>query len=146
MKIYLLKDLQGKGKKGEIVDLNDGYARNFVLKNGIGKIADSTVISQVQSQKQSADFHKAEEIAAIKKLIDRLGGCLVALKVKTGINGKTFGSITGAEIAGELLKLGFDIDRKSLVFEPIKGVGEYIIKVKFNHGLTGQFNLSVVEG
>jgi large subunit ribosomal protein L9 len=146
MKIYLLKDLPGKGKKGEIVELNDGYARNFVIKNGIGKAADNAIISQVQSQKQSADFHKAQEIAVIKKICERLEGITLFMCVKTGINGKVFGSITGAEIAGELSKHGFEIDKKSLVFEPIKGTGEYKIKVRFEHGLSGQFNLSVTEG
>jgi large subunit ribosomal protein L9 len=145
MKVFLLKDLDKKGKKGEIIELNDGYARNFVIKNGIGKPADNTLISQVQSKKQSENFHKVEEIAAIKKLCEKLLGVFVNVRIKTGMNGKTFGSVTAAEIAEELKKLGFDIDKKNLVMPTIKGVGEYIIKVKFNYGIMGEFNVSVSE-
>ena len=144
MQIYLLKDLPGKGKAGEIINVNDGYGRNFVIRNGIGQMADNSLVSQVKSQKQSSDFHKQEEIAAIKKICGNLESVKITVNVKTGVNGRMFGTVTGAEIAGELSKLGFDIDKRNLVLPQIKEPGMYTAKVKFNYGLTADFAIEVI--
>ncbi|MDR0462351.1 MAG: 50S ribosomal protein L9 [Christensenellaceae bacterium] len=146
MQIYLLKDVAGKGKRGEVISVNDGYGKNFLVKNGYGKVADNSVMSQVNSKKQSITFHKEQDIEATKKICARLEGVTVTIIAKMGANGKMFGGITGTEIAGELNKQGFEIDKKDLVFDAIRGIGEYKIKVKFNHGLTAQFALRVTEG
>ena len=146
MQVYLLKDLSGKGKAGEIINVNDGYAKNFIIKNGIGKPVDNSVRTAVESKQQSLAFHKSEEIAAIKEICKRLSGVTITIFVKVGTTGKLFGSITGQEIAAELNKQGFNIDKKNLVFEPIKEVGTYKIKVKFNYGLESLFLLEVKNG
>jgi len=145
MQIYLIKDLPGKGKAGEIITVNDGYGRNFVIKNGFGRIVDNAVLSQVKAKQDSNAFHRAEEIAAIKDTIARLEETTVKISVKAGSNGKMFGSVTGQEIAAELGKIGFNIEKKNLVFETIKEIGSYKVKVKFNHGLVGNFDLEVVN-
>ena len=145
MQIYLLKDVPGKGKRGEIINVNDGYGRNYLIKNGMGKIADNAAIAHVQSTKQSQDFHTAAEIAKIKGICSGLQNVTVTIRRKIGANGKMFGGITGAEISELLKKQNFDIDKKNLVFETIKEVGEYKIKAKFNHGLSATFGLTVAE-
>ena len=139
MQVYLLKDVPGKGKAGEVITVNDGYGRNFLVKQGMARVADSGVLSSVKAKADSQSFHKEQEIQAIKDVIKRLETAVVALSVKKGANGKVFGSITGEQIAAGLKALGFDIDKKNLVFDTIKDVGEYKIKVKFNHGLSGGF-------
>jgi len=147
VQIFLLKDLPGKGKKGEIINVNDGYGKNFLIKNGIGKPVDNSVRTQVEARTQSTAFHKAEEIAAIKELCKKLENARVKLAVKVGENGKMFGSVTGQEIAHELDKQGYNkVDKKNLVFDPIKGLGTYKIKVKFAYSLETQINVEVVNG
>jgi large subunit ribosomal protein L9 len=146
MQIFLIKDLSGHGKAGEIINVNEGYGRNFVIKNGFGRIVNKAIATEIHAQMASANFHKNQEIAEIKKVIDRLKSVRVSVRATIGANGKMFGGITGQEICAELKNLGFEIDKKSLSFEPIKSAGEYIIKVKFNHGLACEFVLNVVGG
>jgi len=145
MQIYLIKDLPGKGKAGDIVNVNDGYGRNFVIKNGFGKVVDNAVLSQVKAKQQSCEFHKQEDIAAVKEICKRLEQIKVTMSRKVGANGKMFGAVTASEIMAEVNKLGFSIDKKNLVTETIKDLGSYKIKVKFNHGLSAEFMLEVIE-
>ena len=144
MQVYLLKDLPGKGRAGEIINVNDGYGRNFIIKNGVGRAVDNAVLTHVRAQKESSAFHKGEEVGAIKAVIARLGDAKVTIPARIGGGGKMFGTITSVEIAAALGKLGILVDKKNLVFDTIKEAGEYIIKVKFNHGLSGKFILEVV--
>jgi len=142
MQVYLLKDLPGKGKKGEIINVNDGYGRNFIIKNKIGALADNSVRSQVQSKGESQAYHTEQDIKAIKETIARLSATSVTIQMPAGQGGKLFGSITTAEIAAHLE--GFSIDKKNILFtEPIKVAGTYKIKVKFPHSLEGFFTLIV---
>ena len=144
MQIFLLKDLPGKGKAGEVINVNDGYGRNFIIKNGIGRAADNATLSHVKAKKESDNFRKQEDIALTKESIKELEALKVTISCKVGANGKMFGAITSTEVAGELSKLGFNIDKKNLVFENIKDPGVYRIKAKFNHGLSGEFILEVI--
>jgi large subunit ribosomal protein L9 len=146
MQIYLIKDLPGKGKAGEIISVNDGYGRNFIIKNGIGRSADGAILAQVKAKQQSDAFHKAREVAEIKKVCGELEKTVVRLAVKVGAGGKMYGAVTGHEISGALLKLGFKIDKKNLVHGTVKELGTYIIKVKFNYGLMSNFTLEVING
>ena len=146
MQIYLLKDLPGKGRAGDIINVNDGYGKNFLIKNGIGKAADNAVLSQVKAQQESAAFRKNEEITAIKALLEKLKDTVVRIDVKIGANGKMFGAVTGGEIAAALSKQGYEVDKKNFIFEPIKELGSYKVKIRFAHGLEGQFVLEVNSG
>ena len=146
MQIYLIKDLPGKGHSGEIINVNDGYGKNFLIKNGIGRAVDSGVMAQVKARKDSENFHKAEEIAAIKKTCKELETECVTIAVKVGENGKMFGSVTSQEISSALNARGYKIDKKHFVFEPIKTIGIYKIKVKFSYGLESVFALEVTNG
>lgn len=144
MQIFLLKDLKGHGKAGDIVALNDGYAKNFVIKNKIGRPVDNAILSQIKSKTESDNFHKQTEIAEIKEIIAKLDATPIKLTAKVGANGKLFGSITATELAAELAKSGIEIDKRHIVLpEPVKTVGAYKILVKFPHGLNGNINLIV---
>jgi large subunit ribosomal protein L9 len=144
MRIYLLKDLKGHGKKGDIVVLNDGYAKNFVIKNKIGQAVDSTLLSQIKSKNESDEFRKQTEIAEINKIIKKIAETPVTITAKAGANGKLFGSITAAELSAELQKSGITVDKRQIVLpEPIKAAGAYKISVKFPYGLNGAITLLV---
>lgn len=146
MQIYLLKDLKGHGKAGDIVNLNDGYARNFVIKNGIGRVVDNAVLSDIKAKAASRDYQTQTEIAAIKAQIDALSKTTVTLRVKVGANQKLFGAITATEVAEALSQQGIILDKRHLVMTaPIKTTGTYKLNVKYNHNLTGVVTL-IVEG
>ncbi len=146
MQIYLLKDLKGHGKAGEIVNLNDGYAKNFVLKNKIGKLVDNTVLSDMKAKAESNAFKNQTEIAAIKAQIEQLKQTPVTLHGKVGANQKLFGSITATEISNALAEKGIHVDKHLIIIpEPIKAIGTYKITIKYNHQLTGTVTVHVEE-
>lgn len=146
MQIYLLKDLKGHGKAGDIVNLHEGYAKNFVLKNKIGKVVDNAVLSDIKAKNDSVNFKNQTEIAAIKELIAKLKNTTVTLRGKVGANGKLFGSITTAEVADALAEQGIAIDKRHIEFNaPIKATGTYNVNIKFNHNLSGAVTLMVEE-
>ena len=146
MQIYLIKDLKGHGKAGEIVNLNDGYAKNFVIKNKIGKPVDNAVLSEMKAKADSASFKSQTEIAAIKEQIEKLKQTPVTIYGKVGANQKLFGSITATEIADALAAKGITLDKRLIVIpEPIKATGTYNITIKYNHQLTGNLTVNVED-
>lgn len=146
MQIYLIKDLKGHGKAGEIVNLNDGYAKNFVIKNKIGKAVDNAVLSDIKAKADSQAYKNQTEIAAIQAQIAQLKQTPVTLHCKVGANQKLFGSITATEIADALSAKGITVDKRLLVItEPIKTTGTYHVTVKYNHQLTGTITVQVEE-
>ena len=147
MQIYLLKDLpEKKAKAGEIINVNDGYGKNFLIKNKIGVLADSSIIAKVKAKAQSDDFHTQQEKQRIREVIARLSDAEVIIKAKVG-DGKLFGSVTGGEIATELKSMGFEIEKRDILMaEPIKSLGTYKLRIKFAHSLEGVVTVSVISG
>lgn len=146
MQIYLIKDLKGHGKAGQIVNLNDGYAKNFVIKNKIGKPVDNAVLSDMKAKADSVAFKNQTEIAEIKAQIEQLKQTPITLHCKVGANQKLFGSITGAEISAALAEKGVNVDKRLIVIaEPIKAIGTYNVTVKYSHQLTGTVKVTVEE-
>ena len=146
MQIYLLKDLKGHGNAGEIVNLNDGYAKNFVIKNNIGKVVDNQTLAEMKAKKESDKFKYEQEIESIKKRIARLNATQIVISVKVGENGKLFGGITAADIAHKMAGEGIVIDKRAIqLHEAIKTTGSYKINVKFAHNLQGDISV-IVEG
>lgn len=132
MKVVLLKDVKGSGKAGEIVNVNEGYARNFLIPKGLGKEADKQTLNEVKI-KQGAAAHKKElEIADAKAIAKRLEELTVTVIGKAGANGKLFGAITNKEVAEALEKEhGIAIDKKKInISEQIKSAGIYNVSVK----------------
>ena len=145
MKVVLLKDVKGTGKKGEIKEVADGYASNFLFKNGLAKRADNSALSENAIQKSAIAFHKQEEIKAAKELAKTLQGKTVTLKIKCGENGKMFGSVTSKEIAEELEKINIKLDKKKIdLKEPIKLIGIYKVTAKVYPEISATFNVEVL--
>ena len=147
MKVILLQDVKGQGKKGEVVDVNEGYARNFLVKKGLAEIATAAKLNDISMKKSAADFHKAEEIKATKELAKTLNGQKFDVKIKAGQNGKVFGSVTSANISDSLAAAGYAVDKKKIVVQnPIKNLGTYEIELKLMEGIGCKINIEVIAG
>lgn len=145
MKVILLQDVKGQGKKGEVVDVNEGYARNFLIKKGLAEIATAAKLNDISMKKSAADFHKAEEIKATKELAKTLNGQKFNVKIKAGQNGKVFGSVTSANISDALAEAGYAVDKKKIVVQnPIKNLGTYEIELKLMEGIGCKINIEVI--
>ncbi len=144
MKIILLQDVKGQGKKGEVVDVNEGYARNFLIKKGLAEVATATKINEHNQKKASADFHRAEEVKAMQALAKEIYGKTFTVKIKAGQSGKVFGSVTGANIAEALAGAGYEVDKKKIVLaQPIKNVGSYEVELKLMEGIQSKINVVI---
>lgn len=144
MKVVLLTDVRGTGKKGEIKEVADGYANNFLIKTGKAKIADRSTISENQNRKEAESFHKETLRQEAVTLGEKLKNQKVSLGIKCGENGKTFGSISAKEIADELNKLGFNIDKRKIVLNcPIKSEGMYEISIKLHPTVTAKIKVEI---
>ncbi len=144
MKVVLLKDVKGTGKKGEIKEVSDGFAKNFLFKNGSARLADNSAINENKIQKDAAKYHKQQEILAAKELAKKIEGKKVVLKIKCGENGKTFGSISSKEISDGLAKLGITLDKKKIELkEPIKTVGIFNITARVYPEISAKFTVEV---
>lgn len=139
MKVILLQDVKGQGKKGEVKDVNEGYARNFLVKKGLAEIATASKLNDITQKKSAADFHKAEEIKATKLLAEEIKGKTFTVKIKAGQNGKVFGSVTGGNISDALAAAGYNIDKKKIIVpQPIKTLGTYDIDLKLMEGVSSK--------
>ncbi len=144
MKIILLQDVKGQGKKGEVVDVNEGYARNFLIKKGFAEAATAAKLNDINQKKASADFHRAEEVKATGQLAAEIKGKAFTVKIKAGQGGKVFGSVTAQNVADALVSAGYDVDKKKVVLtQPIKNVGTYDVDLKFMEGITTKIKLVV---
>ena len=145
MKVVLLKDVKGTGKKGEIKEVSDGYAKNFLLKTGSAKMADNSAISENKNKQVANTYHKQQELEKAKALQKEINGKQITLKIKCGENGKTFGSVTGKEIADALEKLGFAIDKKKVELkEPIKTLGSYQVSIRVYPEIVAKITVEVI--
>ena len=146
MKVVLLQDVKGKGKKGELCNVSDGYARNFLFPKKLAIEADNAALNELKNREESAAHHKKEEIAAAKETAAKLDGKTVSITAKAGAGGKLFGSVTSKEIAAEIkAKLGIEIDRKKMNVADIKNFGEYTAEIKLYQGVTAKITVKVSE-
>lgn len=147
MKVILLQDVKSLGKKDDIVDVSDGYARNFVLPKKLGVEATSKNLNDLKLKKANEDKIAAQKLADAQELAEKLKDESVTLSMKVGEGGRTFGSISSKEIAEAMKKqLGYDIDKKKIVIrEPIKTIGTTIIDIKLHSKVTAKFSVKVVE-
>lgn len=145
MKLILLEDVKGVGKKGDIVNKNDGYAINFLIPKKLAVEATNANLNDLELKKKSEAKRKKEELEEAKRLGAELNDKVVKVKVKAGENGKVFGSVTNKEIASALLEqTGIDIDKKKISFDdPIKMVGRRIVKVKLHPQVTVELTVEI---
>ena len=144
MKVLLLQDVKPQGKKGDIVEVNDGYARNFLIRRGLAKEATASVINENNQRRAADEKRRKEELEAAKQAADRLNGTTVEIAIRCGENGKPFGAVTAKEIADKLSQMGYDVDKKKVVLkDAIKMVGNYHVELKLHPGVTAKVVVAV---
>jgi large subunit ribosomal protein L9 len=147
MKVVLLADVKGTGKKGELVNVSDGFARNYLFPRKLAKEANTQVMNEIKSAEEAREFHIRKETEDARKIADEINGKTLKLKAKSGQGGKLFGSITSKEIAEEL-KRSFHIDidkRKIALNSEIKAYGTYECELKLYTGVSAKIFVSVGE-
>jgi large subunit ribosomal protein L9 len=146
MKIILRKDHEKLGQAGSIVDVKDGFARNFLIPRGIAFPADEGHMRALEEEKKQAARRANKELKSSEKLAGELEKVSLTLKMKVGEDEKLFGSVTSQMIADGLKEKGFDIDKRVIDFEePIKALGIYTVSVKLHHSVAGKVKVWVVR-
>ena len=147
MKVILKADVRGKGKKGQMIEVAEGYARNFLLPKGLAVLATADAMNTMRLQEKAKAKADAEAKAAATEIAEKLKGLQVKVASKGGEGGKLFGAVTGREIAAALKEQhGVDIDSKKLVLdEPIKSFGSYQVKAKLGFEISGSVYVIVTE-
>lgn len=147
MEVVLLEDVKALGKKGQIVKVNDGYARNFILPKKLGIEATAKNLNDLKLQKANEARVAAEQLEAAKELGAKLSEAAITLSIRAGEGGRAFGSVSGKEISAAIkCQLGYDIDKKKLVLpEPLKTFGTHEVPVKLHKDVTAKLNVKVIE-
>lgn len=147
MKVILLQDVKSLGKKGEIVNVNDGYARNFILPKKMGVEATGKNLNDLKLQKNNEKKVAQEQLEAAKVLAEKLGQGKVELAIKVGEGGRAFGSVSSKEIAAAVKEqMGLDVDKKKIQLkETIKSLGIHIVPVKLHPEVTAELKVTVKE-
>ncbi len=146
MKVILLENVKGVGKKDEIINANDGYARNFLFPKNLAIEANSTNLSKLKSKQDSASFKKSEEKKNAEEMKEKLSKIVLKINVKAGENGKIFGGVTAKEISEQLKKqYNYNIDKKKIdVKETIKTIGIFTIDLKLFEGVVGKLKIHII--
>ncbi|MFA5603832.1 MAG: 50S ribosomal protein L9 [Bacilli bacterium] len=145
MKVIFIKDLKGQGKKGEIKDVKDGYGMNFLIKNGYAVQATETSVKRLAQDNQEQDELELRELIGAKALKDKLEKVKLVFPVKTGSEMKVFGSISNKNIAIELKKHGFDIDKKKIVLKnPLSTIGSHTVTVELHKQVKALIKVNLV--
>lgn len=146
MKVVLLQDVKGQGKKGELKDVNDGYARNYLLPKKLAEEATSTVMNDLKQKEASRKLQLEKERKEALVVKEKLDKTVVSVKVKCGEGDRTYGSVTAQEIAEALKEIGIEIDKRKLVIkENIRTLGSYVIEVKVYAGISANLKINVIR-
>jgi large subunit ribosomal protein L9 len=146
MKVILTADVKGQGKKGELVNVSDGYARNFLFPKNLAIEANTAAMSELKNRESAAAHHKQEEIDAAKALAKKLDGQTVVIKAKAGSQGKLFGAVTSKEVTAEInKKFSVSLDKKKTNMSDIKNFGEYTAEIRLYTGISAKINVKVEE-
>ena len=146
MKIILNQDVKDLGKKGELVNVSDGYAKNYLIPRKIAVIADASAMNELKSREAAKAYHIAKEKANAEKAAETLNGKTVKISAKGGANGKLFGSVTSKEIAEKIKEtFGIPIDKKKIVCENIRSYGTYECTLKIYTGISAMMYVIVGE-
>lgn len=144
MKVILLADVKGTGKKGDVVEVSDGFARNMLFKKNLAKIATAVEVNSLRIKKNAEEFHKREEIKRLTELSREINGKEVLCLVKAGEAGKIFGSVTNENVSAALKNAGYEVDKKKIVISaPIKKLGLYDVEIKLISGVPCKVKLKV---
>ncbi len=144
MKVVLLQDVKGQGKKNDIISVSDGYARNFLIKNKLAVEATSSMVNSMEISKAADEHRRSVERAAAVKLAEELKGKNFTVKIKVGETGKLFGALNTQSIADALAAAGYDIDKKKIVLDGnVKSVGTYDVTVKTYAEVSAKIKVTV---
>ena len=144
MKVILLADVKGTGKKGEIHEVSDGYARNMLIKKGLAKEATAVEINSLKIKNEAQEFHRKEEEKRLKDIASRLNKKVITCKVKAGEKGRIFGSVTSQEIANSLVEQGYEVEKRMILLsDPIKSLGHYNVEIKLMSGVIAKIVVKV---
>ena len=146
MKVILTQDIKSVGKKGQVLDASDGYARNFLLPKKLAVLADASNLNELKTKQEANKYKRDMTMANAKELAEKMKNFELVFKIKAGENGKTFGSVTAKDIANELNKKYFvEVDKKKVgLDDAIKTVGVYNIEIKLFEGINGILRVNVI--
>lgn len=146
MKVILMQDIKSVGKKGQVINAADGYARNYLLPKKLAVIADATNMNELKTKQDANKYKKDMSLANAKELSEKMKDYELVFKIKAGENGKTFGSVTAKDIADELNKKYFvEVDKKKVCLnDAIKSLGVYNIEIKLFEGVSGTIKVNIV--
>ena len=146
MKVILKQDVKSLGKKGDLVNASDGYARNFLFPKGLAIEANASAMNDFNNKESAKKFHKAEEIKAAQQTADKLSGKTFKLTAKAGANGKLFGSVTSKDVAKEIkYELNIDVDKRKIVMEDVKAFGTVEAEIKVYQAISAKVFVQVSE-
>ena len=147
MKVILLADVKGKGKKDQVLDVADGYAKNYLIAKKLAVAADTQNLNELKSREASKQYKYDQEQAAAIELAAKLNNTTVVLKRKAGVDSKLYGAVTSKEIVQQLTQdFNIEVDKKKLSLNtPIKAFGTYSIKVKLFNNITATLTVQVIE-
>lgn len=146
MKVILTQDVKSLGKKGDLVNASDGYARNFLFPKGLAVEANASAMNEFNNRENAKKFHKAEELKAANELAAKLEGKTFKLKAKAGANGKLFGSVTSKDVAKQIkADINVDIDKRKIVMEDMKAFGTVQAEIKVYQGISAKVFVQVSE-
>lgn len=147
MKVILTQDIKGVGKKDEIINANDGYARNYLFPKKLAVEANAANMSALKGRQDSVNFKKEQEKEQANRIKEKISKIMLKIKVKAGKNGKIFGSITAKEIATELKnQYKIEVDKKKInLKEPIKELGTFTVDVKLYEGIIGKLKINIIS-
>ena len=145
MKVILLADVKGQGKKGDLINTSDGYARNFLFPRKLAKEADAGSIKEIENKRESEAFHFAQEKQKAEEIKKLLADKKLVFKTTGGSDGRLYGAVTAKDISGKIEKdLGISVDKRNIVLaDNIKTVGEYTVKIKLFQGVVADLKLFV---
>ena len=146
MKVILLQDIKAVGKKGQVLDASDGYARNYLLPKKLAVVADAANMNELKTKQEANKYKRDMSMASAKELSEKMKNFELVFKIKAGDNGKIFGSITSKDIADELNKKYYvEVDKKKVMLsDAIKNLGVYNVEIKLFEGVSGMLKVSVI--
>ena len=146
MKVVLKQDVKGLGKKGELVNASDGYARNFLFPKNLAVEANAQNMTELKNREQAEKYRIETETAAAKKAAAEISGKTIVIKATAGQNGKLFGSVTAKEIAEKLsAEFGIKADKRKVIVDDIKQFGTFEAEIKLYQGVSAKFYVTVGE-
>lgn len=146
MKVILTQDVKGKGKKGEIINVSDGYARNFLFPKGMAIEANASNLNDLKGKRESVEYQTEQDKQRATEICEKFKEIEVIIETKAGGSGKLFGSITSKDVADALTaQHHIKLDRKKFVMDSIKTLGTHVVKVKLFQGITGELRVTVKE-